>query len=572
MGILANQDAATREFKWLSRLAEGASVDLRAPYFSKEPRKSIVKGLEAQIGRLIKSDEILGLVFHYLESPEMEKIGPQSTAKPWNEWGPDLAQNLYQDTPFPGPDINSRALERSVEHVQSLVKVDSIRMTSAQQAIGQRVNGSVESMEAEGMDGTTNSGFPYLIGHWKPGLDESDPEKLEAFRWLMSKRVPSVNEALSQGKVVELSAIASTRMTQKGADGPAMRLVDAIEKVEPICWKRFTPDLIAALRETMQFCALNDTPYIDLTMQTILETAGREGRTVIGGDYSNYDQSLPSEFIALGGQIIANWVRGGRTYVNALVRSMINSRLVTPTKIWPIAPGGMRSGSGGTNLLDSVCNLIVIYYGQEAGYWKVVSAAVQGDDFVLDGPGVTPEAVAEVASLFGLSAHPEKQFSVGGSLSFLKRLHIEGKLGGIASVMRTLGSILSYERLGVRPKDWNSEVNDTIRARAQLQNACFSPFFETLVQYVSSGDRFHLGKGKTLRQLLKSAGDTATSTLRDSLSGQVQLLGGALDTSSLDKAVVRVLDGKRMPPWGSRQRFLDAYGDRASHAVPRKMA
>nr|QQM16326.1 putative replicase [Sotsystermes virus] len=416
------------------------------------------------------------------------------------------------------------------------------------------------------MDGTTNSGLPWIIGHWKPGLDERDPEKLEAFRWLVKERVPAVNEELSRGEIVKFAAVASTRMTQKGEGGPSMRLVDALDKAEPIMWKRFTPELLSKLRECGQFVALDDIPFIDLTMQSILDKASESGRTILSGDYSHYDQSLPSGLIELAGTIIANWVRGGRTFVNALVSSMVTSAMVSPSGIVPWRRGGMRSGSGGTNLLDSICNLIVIMYGEEAGFWKVEQAAVQGDDFILDGEGVSPEAIAEVSTLFGLTAHPDKQYFASDSLMFLQRLHIRGKLGGIASTTRTLGSILSYERLVLRPNKWDSEVADTIRARAQLQNAWANPFFEILVKFVSKGDRFKLGGSATMRELLKRAGDSAEAIIRSSLSGQAEIQGGRIDTSSLDAAVIGVLSGKRIPEWGTKSRFEWAYGDRATAA------
>jgi len=575
--MIADANALKRLRSWLSREAHGSTEDLRSPFFSRrlatskklihETRDSVVKRLWKEIGSIK-----VALPLHYqklvftVEQDQASNIGPQSPYLPWDEDGPDKVADVYCDKPK-SKILNVRALELAIEHVQSLLPLGSIRMTSIEEAIGHERD-NPHSVNEDGMDITTSSGLPHVKSPWKPRPSQTiDREESErAFSYIMERTKLLMTE-LRAGHPVEFWALQGKRLAQKGMDiKKRKRLIEALEKPEPIIWKTFTPELLAKLSEKVEFCALNDLPQIDRKMQEILQIAEDGGRTVIGGDYSGYDATLPPWLIQMAGDIVSRWVRGGETLISTLTSSMVNGvYLVTPNKIWYPQPSSMKSGSGGTNLLDSICNLIVIYYGQEIGAYKTVSACVQGDDFVLDAIGANPEAVAQVSSHFGLVAHPDKQMFEPHALQFLQRLHFKGFLGGMASVMRTLGSIMSYERLTVNPKLWGP-IADIIRARAQLENTVFNPYFECLVNFVSSGDRYGLGGTASPGDLINTAGPAGLEVLQRMYGAPNKSISRGMTVQEMFNisAVAGVLRGEDVPPLGSDARFSFAYGERAA--------
>nr|QQM16293.1 putative replicase [Betsystermes virus] len=586
-GQIADSNSLLRLHRWLTREANGSNVDLRSPFFSAKteekgksvriykPRDEIIRGM----WEVMKSVDLKDLPVKFreliitTEESQASSIGPQSPYLPFNLDMEDKISAVYSDKPR-SDKLNDRALQRAIDRVSSLLPSQSIGMTPIEVAINaSRVN--PRDIDDEGMDVTTNSGLPYVKSPWKPTSTQDNLSRRDsqlAYEEILS-RSANMLESLKQGIPYELWAIAAKRLTQKGSDWrkgkgyeKRKRLVIALEKCEPVIWKTFTPKLLYDLSHAhVEFCALLDLPRIDEVMQTILSKATGEGRTVLGGDYSGYDASLPPWLIQVAGDIIGNWVAGGQTIVSTLTNSMINCvNLVTPNRIWRAQPSSMKSGSGGTNLLDSVCNLVVIYYGEEIGNYKVQNCAVQGDDFVVDAIGIDPVNMSEVASLFGLNAHPDKQMFEFGALSFLQKLHFHGYIGGVASVMRTLGSILSYEKLMVNPKLWNSSA-DIIRARQQLDNCVFNPFYESLIGYVKEGDRYNLGGQASPKELLEAAGPAGLTILHQAYGALSKTVSEGVDVRDQFKisAVNRVLKGEVVPPLGSQERFIFAYGKRA---------
>jgi len=576
LGMIETRSAYNRAKAWLGREARGSEVDLRSPFFSigkgkgggsliHEPRSSVVKRFWNAISKVSGAlpPKFLTIVLT-TERKQADSIGPQSKYLPWYQDGPEKVLDIWKDKPMSYL-LDKRALRYAVERVQSLIPLRSVGTTSIQEAIGTERSNPF-SVNDPGMDITTNSGFKLLKSPWKPRPSQEEEDRREseaAFKYIL-ERAGSMKEILLTGDTVNLWAIQAKRLAQKALIEKVKRLVIAIEKAEPVLWKTFTPELLLKLSQLPQFCALLDLPHVDRNMQRVLLGADKGGRSVISGDYSGYDASLPPWLIELAGKIVSRWVRGGETWIQALTKSMVeNVTLVTPNKIWLPRPSSMKSGSGGTNLLDSLCNLIVIYYGEEIGAYKVVDTCVQGDDFILDAIGANPQAIHQVASHFGLEAHPTKQMYEPHVLQFCQRLHFSGYLGGMASVMRTLGSIMSYERLTFNPKLWGPYA-DIIRATAQLENTVFNPYFETLVNFVAEGDKYRLGGGASPGELMRAAGPVGVELLQKHYSGPGKTIRRDEDIQEQfnRSAVCGVLNGEVVPPLGSEARFSYAYGKR----------
>jgi hypothetical protein len=318
-------------------------------------------------------------------------------------------------------------------------------------------------------------------------------------------------------------AYAGQRLVQKGPEPyhpKSKRLVIAFPKDEAILWKLFSPPLMDEIRNwklsggVTIMCGWFDLPTIDVNMQLMLETADSNGRTVLSGDVSNYDASLPDFAIRDVGYVAASWINGHKFLVQNLVDAMLyNTHLMTPVKLWDATTSSLKSGSGGTNLLGSLTNIAIQMYGEEAGLYKLNNLAVLGDDFLIDGDGVSPDATAECFKHFGMESHPDKQFYEPKMLHYLKRLHQLGRPGGVASVYRTLGSALAFETLQFRPEEWNKYAY-IVRALSQLQNSTFNPAFEDLVHYLESGDKLHLGREMDPDEIVSSSGKAGEKMLR----------------------------------------------------------
>jgi hypothetical protein len=298
---------------------------------------------------------------------------------------------------------------------------------------------------------------------------------------------------------------------------------------------------------------------IDQDMQLMLRTAEDGGRAVISGDVAGYDASIPPALIAKMGYMIGGWLFNAEYLGVGLCRSLAYGvDLITPNKIWQHGPSSMKSGSGLTNLVDSLILLTILIYGEKIGMYKIVNVAVQGDDFVLDAIGATPEKIQTIFSHFGMDAHPDKQMYTRRALQYLQRVHFLGWTGGISSVYRTLGSLLSYERLRYRSKDWTG-YTDVVRAISQLDNCVFNPAFEPLVEFVREGDKFDLGAGISPSLVLQKSGDAGEDVIyRDTNASWKS--GGDINGFA-QNAVNGVLRDEQLPPLGSRERFIRAYGE-----------
>lgn len=304
-------------------------------------------------------------------------------------------------------------------------------------------------------------------------------------------------------------------------------------------------------------CAWFPLPIIDRNMQRMLHVAKENDRVVLSGDVSNFDATVPPDLLIRVGRVIAKWIRGREVLVNNLFEAMVaNTWLITPVKLYPATMSSLKSGSGLTNLTGSLVNLTILRYGHECGLYKIVNLAVLGDDFVIDGPGVSPESVSTCFSHFGMEAHPDKQYFTADSLHYLQRLHWIGRPGGIASVFRTLGHALGLERVPPN-EDWNSYAY-VVRALSQIQNCVFNPNFQPLIDTLREGDKYELGAiFADPDELVAHAGPVGKDILRTDSNRPWKVAGG--DTSFKNWAVNGYLRGERLPPPGEAL-FHRVYG------------
>jgi hypothetical protein len=578
-GGVASQWAFNRAYKWQTRMAQGSETDLRTPYFavrsgkkglSYPPRNEIVSGLtlepyakEPHLSSILLSDEF--------EYAERDGIGPMSKFLPWEKDGHQKAKAVYSDKSV-GTQFRKMAWLRALDRLQALIPSNSSPVLSIQRAIDGEASGKeLTPSEFDGMDTKTNSGSPWFIRPWKPSPEanpKSIPEIVEAYKWYI-ERVTTLYQELNSSGSVRLPyhwAIAGQRLVQKGPEltEKSKRLVIAYPKDEAILWKMITPPIMEKLREIRLdggvriMCGWYNTYEIDMDMQLMLEQAQHNDRVVMSGDVSNYDSSLPPTIILDVGKILASWIRGHSRLTNRLVYMMLyKTHLITPDKIYEAQPSSLKSGSGCTNLIGSLCNIALQFYGEEIGLYKIHNLAVLGDDFVIDGSGCSAESTEECFNHFNMNSHPDKQFVHERALAYLKRVHYLGIPGGIASVYRTLGSVLSLERMQFRPEDWN-EDSYTVRTLSQLQNCVHSPWFEQLTRFVMSGDRGKLGADIANPDVIAArAGKSGAEMIQADIRRPWKNQDNA--TSFRNWAVNGVVRGRSLPPIG-RERHALVYG------------
>jgi hypothetical protein len=485
----------------------------------------------------------------------------------WANDGPQKAEAVFRDKP-PKPKLRQDSWYNACDWTGSLVKAQSCGRISYDEAI----HGMREDPEG-GLDTSTNSGLPWVIGPWKMGSDPRGPRDEEvvlAYQWIMSE-VKRLESLLSRPHVITdlpvWDCIVGQRLVQKGPEPfhpKSKRLVEAYPKPEAVVARTLTEQPMEALRGVYSncgnriLCAWMNLRFIDGNMQLLLDYANKHELIVMSGDVSNFDATVPPWALWDVGQRVATWIKGAETLTRNLIAMMIfRSRLVTPTKIYGPGASSMKSGSGFTNMLGSLTNLTIIKYGEVIGLYKIEGVSVLGDDFVMVGDGVTPETVAECFSHFGMDANPDKQYYRHGALQYLKRLHVLGQPGGIASVYRTLGSVLSLEKLAVRPKEWNSKAY-VVQALSRLENANFNPYFSVLVNFVKDGDKLRLGEGMTPEELVSASGKAGERILKEDARHTWKQLGSG--TSFANWSANGVVRGEVLPE-NELDLFRRIYGD-----------
>jgi hypothetical protein len=562
----------------------GSTEDLRSLIFRRRnsagksipiPYKDIVTGFDARYAPVLAGlPEQYAKVFDTFEGSQREKIGNKSAFDSFFVDGPRKVHAVYSDKPRRTA-VNEGWYKGAIDRLASTLQSRSIRVSSKEEAIKGEQGDNRFTYDSSGMDLTTSSGPTWFIGPWYPtsGIDPKKRPEVQACYDYISGRYDDFIAAVraEQWEVWFWTGMTYHRLVSRGSDvhdPKRNRLIIALEKAEPILWKIFTVALQESLRATKSpggvriHVAWMDLPNIDVDMQIMLREAEAHGRAVVSGDLSNFDATIPPWMLRDLGPVIDNWLQTDLKLGEALCYCLAyRTQLITPVGLVGCQPSSMKSGSGGTNLLDSLCNVLVHYYAEEAGLYKVHNLAVQGDDFVIDGEGVEPGAVEEAFEVFGMEANKSKQMYERGVLSYLQHIHFLEKIGGIASVYRSLSSSLTYERLRFKSGEWNPFA-EIVRTISQLEVTALSPFFETLVEFVQEGDRYKLGANYPASEIISRSGQAGVETLE---RGTASVSKSGLRESGFDRlAVNRVLRGWSPPPWGSRERFLEVYGERAS--------
>lgn len=541
-GMFYDSESMRRASGWLLRLVSGCKDDLRSNIFTlkgKGKRKismayaQVIGGWDKRYNQGMANHAKLRVLFtDELEKGNRDKIGPKSMYKGYFEDGPEKTDKVMSDKPIP-KSLNRKAFKRALERLNSEVPSQSIRLQSIKQVLEQeRSEREAHEPEAPGLDSTTNSGPPFFKRAWKPNdeMGSQNRRYTEMVYEYIYHKSSDYYRKLAQGDTVTFMAMTGQRTVQRGLhpltdpkQGPKVkRFIQALEKTEAVLWKTFTPAVMEILRHLRPYPAGNaahmawcDTPVIDKECHKVLDYCHQHRLPIISGDVSNFDASVvPALWLELA-HAMSDWFYRSKKFFEALNESVIsNVVLLDPRGLSGPGPSSIKSGSGGTNFIDTQYNKLALYYGEECGFYKIEAAAFQGDDFFSAGSGMTSDGVAEAYKHLNLTVSVDKQSVLVDALMFLQRLHLYGLWGGIASSYRVLGSTLVYEKMSqmLPGNEWNPYM-EAIQVISKLENASFHPLFEELVEYVKMGDKFHLGADKSASEVIKLAGTHAGDLL-----------------------------------------------------------
>uniref|UniRef100_A0A2V0RAA1 RdRp n=1 Tax=viral metagenome TaxID=1070528 RepID=A0A2V0RAA1_9ZZZZ len=168
---------------------------------------------------------------------------------------------------------------------------------------------------------------------------------------------------------------------------------------------------------------------------------------------------------------------------------------------------GMLSGSGLTNIIETVVSYAVGKLIEEMINSELVGDQVLGDDgaFSDNATDITDEQLANVirdaSLLFGLVAQTEKQIISDHYTIYLQRYFTENikvnntsVVAGCYPSVLALNSAVNPERYH-DPRKWGWEM-ETLRWIMILENCKRLPYFKDLVKFVQEGDSYKLGVEK----------------------------------------------------------------------------
>jgi len=247
--------------------------------------------------------------------------------------------------------------------------------------------------------------------------------------------------------------------------------------------------LLDALKGRPEFCAWVNADRVADVLTALLHNANQE---VLSVDFSGFDASVPSEFIHAAFDLIRlSFQPSAGKLIDLIEDCFLHCKLITPEGILTGRDGAVPSGSGLTNLVDSLVQMLIAHYVA----WLTrneISAITQGDDGIWNfrRPWDLDE-VAAIVDEIGMTISSDKGGVSKEVLYFLQNVHsadytVNGIVVGVRPIMRVLNGMMSYERL---TKAWTS-YDDTVRWWQQAESAKYHPKFLELAKFLYDHDLY----------------------------------------------------------------------------------
>lgn len=541
-------DALDRLKNSLTRHAHGNKLDIQTLMYSEPVGEGRYTDRVAVVREYFDGARNLDKDLNDVEQSNLGKIASRSMARPWRDMS-ELRLGAFSDNSLP-LQCNEVALKKAVRAVGALLPKSQLIPAKLEMAFDNKGLSPEDLVQYNLKEGytpmvtTTSSGPPYFLPAWYPSqqLKETNAKLYKtvakAFNAIMD-RVKQLRRDFSSGEGTnhvfwgQLNFRTNDPKGEGDPDLKATRLVFGAEKAYAILAKTYTIPINNALKSirwyngVAPFAPMMGSKYTDAHVHAMLKVATDAGRTLVCGDMSHFDNSKVQSVSLMIGEQVASWFRHvdvRRAIYQQFVVEYTRACMAVPDQWISPRPIGQASGSGWTLLMNCLMLLTLMFYGHYAGFWEFKSCIVQGDDFVSDLVGATPEAVESAAKELGLEANASKQYFNFGRAEFLRCIHKAEYPGGIASIARTLGNMTAPEKR-VTLKDRDERIAyETIRAISQLHNIEFSGNLVEVISFVEQYDPAHLLNKKSFDEIASASGDAGKELLaEESREGRKQV-------------------------------------------------
>ncbi len=261
--------------------------------------------------------------------------------------------------------------------------------------------------------------------------------------------------------------------------------------------------MLHALRRRLEFSAWVGTDAVDNAASIIIDEADGD---ILSSDIHAFDASAAGDLVRMAFNVIRSWFSNSYSdLIDFVERVFLETELITPDGLLGGRQGGVPSGSGLTNLIDSLIQLLVYHICAYRMGNALAFTLVQGDDgvFTFSKPWVLSD-VREIMQSLGFEMSSDKGGVSRDRLFFLQNVHSrdyrqEGLTVGVRPLMKVLNGALSYERFR---EEWVN-YDDTFRWRQQFTAALRHPAFFNAVSWLKDNDTFGC---LPLKQVIKLAG------------------------------------------------------------------
>jgi hypothetical protein len=459
---LESLHASLTESSWrrlnsfLHSVEKGQPINYVTPFLPKEWRDD-----ELGYGALLlKKFGSTGVpLMDEIEAKESEKFGPTSIRAPWEVRKDGVREYFTQKSVS-----NDANLQRSFDTLAKAVKPHSLRPLSVRAAYLASPKGK-------------NLGLPVFTAD-----KEFEKEYL--------RRVERIAAGGWKEKI--FPAVVGWRGQPNGSTTLIKnRVVWMVDHAETYAGTGIIQVLLNALRDKPGFAAWNELSVVDRRITSIID---RSKFPIMSVDFSGFDKSLPRIVIELAFSLMEYWFDGSaRSQINWLRDQFLNMPIVTPDGILSGRDGGVPSGDSGTNMIDSLGQILMAYAASYDLEYELCDIEVLGDDGVYSfNNTVNVDALSSYyMERFGMEVSSDKGGYSADNVLFLQRLHARnyrrhGLTVGMRSIIRTLNGICHLERLNSNlPPEFFSA-----RAIMSAENARWHPLFPLLVKHLYESDRY----------------------------------------------------------------------------------
>jgi hypothetical protein len=425
-------------------------TDIRTPFYDERDRQWIAGRLEETIGHSEFPE------MEAIDGKELDNLGTQSIRAAYPDRIDSVEEYMTQFC-----DFDRESFDYARRRLFSLLPNGSIRPWTIRNAAE-----SAPSHTYTGLHRCVSSD-EYFDEYLERAERATDPEDI----------YPSVLGA---------------RVTANGTNKPKVRVVFMADKAQVFLDLTVERPLLEAIRKLPGFTPWIGQDAVDEEITRILRKAEQLQVPVYSLDQSHFDASVPRELLDVVRDAMYHYCPSDK--LDLIMEVFATVGLVCPDREWGPRNGGVPSGSGLTNMVDSLINLFAGWYCAYRLEVELIDYSIQGDDAVfLFSQAVDPQDLADAMLELGLTTNAEKQFISERSAHFLQRWHSldympDGIAHGVHSPYRSLVGLTGLERY-INDRDVNIRYLMTARAIMIVENLRHHWAFEAIVkEFMVGGD------------------------------------------------------------------------------------